>query len=289
MMQFPELQYQTEVRFVKIAQNNTIAYTDSGQGDIVLLFVHGLASYLKGWLKLLPLLNNKFRCIALDLPGYGMSEAGVHEGSQSFYADCLYQFITTMHIKNCIAVGHSMGGQIVLAAAIRHPDIFNKTVLLAPAGIEQFSADEIALIKEQHKTENFIHATEQQIFYSYALNFFSMPEDIDIMISDRRNMRMWPNFNNYAQVVTNSLYGMLDAPVIPRIGEIEMPIHILFGSKDKLIPHPVLHPDLKIIDLLESVKKRNTLLSFEIIPECGHFIPWEKPEIVANYIIEQFL
>ena len=56
-MQFPELQYDFEYSVAEIDEDIAIAYTDDGNKESkeVLLFIHGLASYLPAWSKVIPL------------------------------------------------------------------------------------------------------------------------------------------------------------------------------------------------------------------------------------------
>ena len=50
-----------------------MAYADTGNGDQVLVFLHGMGSSQKAWAKNVSELKDTFRCITLDLPGYGLS------------------------------------------------------------------------------------------------------------------------------------------------------------------------------------------------------------------------
>ena len=115
---FNQIKYPFDTKFIKV-NDYEIAYVDEGNSENVLLFIHGLGSYLKAWDRNIPELKNHFRCIALDLPGYGKSSKQIHSGEVSFYVEILNEFITKLNLKNVSLVGHSMGGQIALAYAIK--------------------------------------------------------------------------------------------------------------------------------------------------------------------------
>ena len=53
-----------------------VAYVDSDPSSTkpVLLFVHGLSSYLGFWEYQIPAFTTDYRVIAIDLPGYGASD-----------------------------------------------------------------------------------------------------------------------------------------------------------------------------------------------------------------------
>ena len=63
------------------------------RGQQTLLFVHGLASGYKGWNKVVGQLRQQYRCIALDLPGYGSSGKVSHPVSIGFFASRLNEFV----------------------------------------------------------------------------------------------------------------------------------------------------------------------------------------------------
>ncbi|EMR02111.1 Haloalkane dehalogenase [Cesiribacter andamanensis AMV16] len=64
--------YPLPTRYLTTKAGLPLAYTDVGQGP-PLLFIHGLGSYLPAWQKNIAFLSPHFRCLALDLPGFGKS------------------------------------------------------------------------------------------------------------------------------------------------------------------------------------------------------------------------
>lgn len=134
---FDQINYKFKTNFVKVYEYD-VAYIDEGSSSDVLLFIHGLGSYLKAWDRNITVLKNSFRCIAVDLPGYGKSSKQIHNGTVEFYREFLNEFIKILDLHNITLVGHSMGGQIALSYVINFPDIIKKLILAAPAGFETF-------------------------------------------------------------------------------------------------------------------------------------------------------
>ncbi|MBI2416679.1 MAG: alpha/beta hydrolase [Ignavibacteriales bacterium] len=287
-MQFPELDYGIPIKYAAITNNNTIAYHEAGEGEIVLLFVHGLASYLKAWIKLIPLLSAHYRCIAIDLPGYGKSTGGVHEGSQKYYASVLNDFCRALNLQHVTCVGHSMGGQIALETALYFPELFKSLILLAPAGLETFTSEVTGIIRQSNPADGYFNADDAQIQVSYEMNFYTPPQDLNLMIEDRKQMRNWSNFRAYSTVVNNSLFGLLESNVLEHFNEFTIPALIVFGENDRFIPHPYLHKELSIHQVVQYALTKNSLFSAYFINQCGHFIPWEKPEETA-LVIQEFI
>ncbi len=283
-MQFPELNYNFDYKILHVDDHTSIAYHDALKGAFTLLFIHGLSSYIPAWLKLIPLLQNEFRCIAIDLPGYGKSSEGVHEGTVTFYTEVLSLFIRKLKLENVTLVGHSMGGQISIASALQFPSLISRLVLLAPAGFETFSEEEKSLIKKYNTAQLYYSASDDDIVASFRSNFFKMNDEVKPMIDDRINMKCWKNFGDYCTVVVNSLNGLLDYPVYERLREVKQPALIFFGKNDKWIPNKNLHKNTTTESIARDGASQIPNSKLIMIDECGHFIPYEHPEVLAREI-----
>ncbi len=117
----------------------SIAYTDSGQGQTILL-VHGFASFSFTWQKMLGFFPKNLRIVCIDLKGYGYSEKLFDDCLSPFdQSQILDQFIQKLDLKDFFLVGHSMGGAISLLGLF-NPDIearVRKLVLIDTAGLFQ--------------------------------------------------------------------------------------------------------------------------------------------------------
>ncbi len=287
-MQFPELKYDFEYSAVQIDGGISVAYYDSGEvkeGN-TLLMIHGLSSYIPAWMKLIPLIKEKFRCIAIDLPGYAKSSSGVHSGSMAFYADVIESFIKKLNLSRVSLVGHSMGGQVAMTTALKYPSIIEGLVLLAPAGFETFTENEKGRLLKNNSPQYYASATDKQIEYNFSINFFRMTGDADRMIEDRKLMRNWKNFNDYCTVVANSFRSLLEEPVAGRLAEIKQKTLIVYGLNDKFIPQPVLHGNIKGADLAREAAAKFPCASLLLLDECGHFLQFEKVKEIAEEIIK---
>jgi len=283
---FNQIKYPFPAKFIEI-KNYNIAYIDEGNSKNILVFIHGLGSYLKAWDRNIPVLKNYFRCIAIDLPGYGKSSKHIHNGSVSFYVEIIYEFISKLNLQNVSLVGHSMGGQIVSGYTIKHPEQINKLILAAPAGFETFNEDEVELIKKIISPEIIFRTSEDQIRLNYKFNFFQMPIEAEEMITDRIVIKSDGGFLNHCTVVSNSLFGLLNAPVFNQLKEIEIPTLILFGKNDLLIPNKSLHQTSteEIAKIGASQIKNSKVILLE---DCGHFLQYEKPDEFNSQMISFF-
>ncbi|MCK9280585.1 MAG: alpha/beta hydrolase [Melioribacteraceae bacterium] len=283
-MQFPQFKYDFDFSLADIGDHIKIAFRDEGEGENTLLFIHGLSSYIPAWNKIFPELSKKFRCVAIDLPGYGKSSQGIFSGSVNYYNNVILRFIKKMKLENVTLVGHSMGGHLAMSSALAFPAVIKTLILIAPAGLETFSAKEKELIIENSQPDFYFSAGDEQIVNAFKSNFFNMPDDVYSMIEDRIKMREYPNFHDYCQIITNSLKGLLQEPVYKSLHKIKQPTLILFGRNDKWIPNRYLHKELTTEDIANIGGNLIPNSKVVMIDNCGHFIPFESPKTLITEI-----
>lgn len=284
---FNDLDYPFEVKYANLPGNIQLAYVDEGSGDQTIIFIHGLGSYLKAWEKNIAGLKDQYRCIAVDLPGYGKSSKKPHSGMMSFYAEVIKNFIDELKLENAVLAGHSMGGQISVLFAVNYPDQVQKLILAAPAGFEEFNKGQKQWFRDVVTIEGVMKTTVEQIQTNLAYNFYNMPDDAEFMITDRIAMRTASDFEAYCYAVVQSVNGMVDEPVIELLPAIKHPTLILFGEFDNLIPNRFLNPD-KTETIARKGHEKLPDSKLVIIPACGHFLQFEKSE-VFNQEVKGFL
>jgi len=282
-----DLDYGMPVQKEILSNNIEIAYVEEGDKGEYILFVHGLASYIPAWKKNIEKLKSNFRCIAIDLPGYGKSSKGNYEVSMDFFADVIADFCRKKNINKVILAGHSMGGQIAITAALKHQDLVSNLILIAPAGFETFNKGEKQWFRDVMTVDGVRLTTIEQIRVNYAYNFYNMPKDAEFMITDRINIRATKDFNDYCYHITQGVNAMVDQPVFEFLTKIKQPTLCMFGSLDNLIPNRYLHggPTEKVAKAgVEKIPD----CKLEMIEGAGHFVMFEKANIV-NEKISQFL
>ncbi|MBO6515637.1 MAG: alpha/beta fold hydrolase [Bacteroidia bacterium] len=110
-------------------KNGTMHYVDEGQGPI-LLFVHGTPTWSFLYRDLIKELSSRFRCIAIDHLGFGLSESPAKfSGKPEDHASNLVEFMTRLDLKDVSMVVHDFGGPIGLGAALTQPNRISNIVL----------------------------------------------------------------------------------------------------------------------------------------------------------------
>jgi len=109
---------------------NQLHYIDEGNGN-VLLFVHGTPSWSFEYRNIIKEARNSFRCIAIDHIGFGLSDKPeAYDYSTINHSRTLEKFILEKNLNNITLVVHDFGGPIGLNVAIKHPDRFNKLIII---------------------------------------------------------------------------------------------------------------------------------------------------------------
>jgi len=269
-----ELPYPFETKTADLGNGIKIAYSDQGKGKETIFFIHGLASYMPAWKKNLDELSKTYRCIAIDLPGYGKSSKGAYDGSMDFFAEQVFRLANVLGVDQFWLAGHSMGGQISLVMALKQPERIKGLILAAPAGFETFNEGEKQWFREAVTARATALTPTEQIIANFASNFDNMPSDAYFMITDRLAMRNAKDFDAFCYMIPQSVQGMVNGPVFDQLHKITQPVLVLYGKNDNLIPNRFLHGGTT-----DAVAKKGCAQlknhKLVMVPKAGHFVQWE--------------
>ncbi|MES2775363.1 MAG: alpha/beta fold hydrolase [Bacteroidota bacterium] len=280
--------YNLRVKTIQLSTGK-MAYVEKGKGKTI-LFIHGLGGNLSHWLKTVNGLSDTYRCIAIDLPGYGWSQRQVNTNGKDqvqFYAEAITEFLKKKKIKKAIIAGHSMGAQVAIITALQNKSV-QKIILAAPAGLETFTEKEAQLLTMSTPAAAFAKQEEPVIRNNFKLNFFQQPADAEQLIQDRLRMKKCDDFKLYCETVSNGVKGMLAHPVKDSIGNLSIPVLIVFGANDGLIPNRYLHPTLKTEELANQSSALIPGSKVAMIPGAGHLLQFEKSSEMI-LIIKKFI
>src|SRR4051812_41136427 len=107
-----------------------LACDDAGSGAPPLLLVHGWATDRTLFTPLARRARAEHRAVAVDLRGFGESDAPAQGYSIAGYADDVAYVAAQLDLGPAVVVGHSMGAMVALDLAARYADRVAAVVLL---------------------------------------------------------------------------------------------------------------------------------------------------------------
>jgi pimeloyl-ACP methyl ester carboxylesterase len=114
------------------------AYLEQGSGP-PLIMLHGFLGNAVLWEPLMAKLQGRFRCIALDLLGFGDSSKPRIRYDIAQEVAFVRQFVEALNLGTCYFLGHSFGGWVSAAYGLAYPEAVQGLFLAAPAGIRDDS------------------------------------------------------------------------------------------------------------------------------------------------------
>ena len=206
-------------------------YTDAGSGE-ALVFLHGFCESKEVWAEFVKPLQQKFRTIALDLPGFGDNTSSTPDLSMEGMADFVKQQLEQLSVKKCILIGHSMGGYVSMAFAERYSHLLSGLCLFHSSALpdteeKKDNRNKTIEFVEKHGVEKFMQSFIEPLFYSE--NRDRLREEIELM---KQIGTSTPQAS-----VTGGLAAMRDRPDRTQVlVEAKFPVLFIFGKEDGAVP-----------------------------------------------------
>lgn len=112
-----------------VVNGKSIHFTKTGQGDTVMLLVHGWGGTGRSLQGLARLLSRRNLVLTIDLPGFGSSDRPESTWGIKEYASLLAGFINQQTQKPVVYFGHSFGGALGIYLAANQPGIVSKLIV----------------------------------------------------------------------------------------------------------------------------------------------------------------
>lgn len=139
--------YPFKSNWVELGSGSRVHYVDEGNGP-VLLFLHGNPSWSFLYRNIILRLSGQFRCIAPDLPGFGLSKAADGFGfTAREQAQVIVEFIDQLDLQGVGVMMQDWGGPTEIYAAQMRPERINRLIIgntfswpLTDLGVRMFSS-----------------------------------------------------------------------------------------------------------------------------------------------------
>ncbi len=111
-----------------------VAYLESGEG-CPLILLHGFLGQGASWLPVIDSLETQFRCVSIDLMGFGNSSKPMIRYDVALEVAFLRAIVEALQLKRYAILGHSFGGWVATAYALEYGAEVSHLILAAAAGI----------------------------------------------------------------------------------------------------------------------------------------------------------
>jgi pimeloyl-ACP methyl ester carboxylesterase len=261
-----------------------MAYLEAGDGPPVLL-IHGIAEAAWAWEVVIPALAGRHRVIAPDLLGHGQSAKPRGDYSLGNQATLIRDLMISLDIDRATLIGHSLGGGIAMQFAYQHPERCERMVLIASGGLGQdvtFVLRSLGLPGAELVAPLVLSNTTRDLMLGIA--HWLGRRGLKASPGQRA---LWRSYAGLTEPATRDAFIATVRAVIDqrgqRVSALErlylaeaMPTMLLWGDKDRIIP--VSHA-LAAHDEMPGSR-------MEIVSGAGHFIQLERPDYVADLILD---
>jgi pimeloyl-ACP methyl ester carboxylesterase len=220
--------------------NAEINYTVSGSGSLIVL-LHGFVESLHIWNELIPVLNKKYKTIAVDLPGHGQSGLYSNDISIDIMAEAVHEVLNQEDAKDVFMVGHSMGGYVTMAYSELYPEKLNGICLFhssALADTEEKKEDRlraVEAVKRDHK--DFTVSLVSKLFREGNEQKY---------VNEAKQLREIAG-NTSSEAVIASLHAMRNRPErSPILSKIKFPVLFIWGKADNALDFNSIFPQAKL-------------------------------------------
>ncbi len=239
-------------------------YIEKGEGEPVIL-IHGFFYDSYMWNKNMDALAERFKVYALDLWGWGYSTREPMDYGYPLYADQLLKFMDALNIQKASLVGQSMGGGTCILFALQHRDRVNKVILVDPAGMPN-PLPLMGKITNLPKVGEFLIGLKSNFYRKMGLGTNFIYDKGFITDSYFENVTRFHKIKGTTEVLLKILRKqffnkLLDE--IHRLGEMDVPILIVWGRHDKTIP-------LERGQEMHNILRGSRLEIFERAAHCPH-------------------
>ncbi|MFV9473970.1 alpha/beta fold hydrolase [Advenella sp. RU8] len=249
-----------------------VAFSKTGEGPAVVM-VHGLAEDHSSWKQVISLIKAPISIYAVDLRGHGETTAGEGNGTVEQLAADLLRFIESV-TGSAICVGFSLGGVIVLEAALQRPDLVRQAIVVGTSskvGRAAASFFEERISQAESDLPTFFQALESDT----AGQIVSKHEQVQTVA--RQRIAAVGDAKGYINAA-KAMVGLSQAPMTERLGAIQVPVHVVQGERDHYCPQ-------KAADILLAAMPSAQLV---VIPDAGHLMAVDQPEQLAAAIAKIF-
>jgi pimeloyl-ACP methyl ester carboxylesterase len=241
---------------------HSVSYRTAGEGPPLVL-LHGFLCDSRCWRRQLPDLSDRFRVVAWDAPGAGLSSDPPDPFTITDWAQCLTQFLDVVGIERAQILGLSWGGILAQEFYRLYPDRVLALILCDTYAGWKGSLPESACEKRLERCFLESSLPPEDLVPRWVPEFFTegashdLKEEMSAVVSDFHPLGFRLMAKSSADTDTTDL--------LPTIG---VPTLVLWGDDDRRSP----------LSIAEQLRNAIPDAELAIIANAGHVSNMEQPE-----------
>jgi 4,5:9,10-diseco-3-hydroxy-5,9,17-trioxoandrosta-1(10),2-diene-4-oate hydrolase len=288
-MSEPALDFESTSRFGK-AGALSLHYHEAGDdrdGRPPVVLLHGGGPGAAAWSNFgrnLQVLSRTFRTLAVDQPGFGLSDKPEVQGNYfRFASDALAGLLDTLEIDTVHLVGNSLGGGTAVRFALSYPDRVGRLALMGPGGLSLnlFAPDPTEGIKRLYEfsappgpTKEKLEAFVRTMVFDQSLVTDELIEERFRVASDPESLAAMASMGaSFMQPETFE-----DGLLWREAFRLRHSVLLVWGREDRVNPLDGAFAALKLIPKAH----------LHVFPRCGHWAQLERFE-EFNRLVTDFL
>jgi pimeloyl-ACP methyl ester carboxylesterase len=265
-----------------------VHYAEAGEGSPVLL-LHGWPQHHLLWREVIARLRDRHRLIAPDLRGFGWTEAPGHGYDCDTFVRDQVALLDALDIDQVDLIGHDWGGWTAMLLALDQPRRVRRMLLCNEP--HPWQGPSLQALRQLPKSWYAVVAAAPVLGPALHRGGAFIPNilgrgNVGTPFSDEEIRNYAACFRDPARAVAASrLYRYYWRAFLQALRgrwadqRLHAPTRLLFGVKDRYIS-PLL--------VESGYEDHADEMTVELVPDSGHFIVDERPELVAQRAIELF-
>ena len=259
-------------------QGQKVYVETAGSGEAVVL-IHGFGGSTYSWKETMPTLAEHYRVVALDLFGFGFTERPqrLQRYSREGQTELILGVMDKLGIDRAHLVGHSYGGGLVTALALRHPERVHSLVLVDSTNPNYARARRKNFAEIQPLTWAFVRglALRQDTVRKALERAWYDDSKITDELVDAYLRRLGVEGAARAYRGLTVPFNALDENEALYFYDLQVPVLVVWGEQDELIK---VEEGRVAADEIDRAR-------FVSLDDCGHSPMEEKPQEFLRQVL----